>query len=206
MLDEKRWNKLVERLSGNLPPTGSFGRIIAAYSESHRYYHNISHIKQCLMEFDRIMELCEAPDEVEFAIWLHDVVYDPHASDNEEMSATTAGEILSESGCPETKAKKVRELILISKHIYPPATTDEQLIVDIDLSILGQPADIFDEYGRHIRAEYSWVSEETYRIGRSTVLQSFLGRTSIYKTERFVKLYENQARANILKALTALVQ
>jgi predicted metal-dependent HD superfamily phosphohydrolase len=158
------------------------------------------------MEFDRIREFFEAPDEAEFAIWLHDVVYDPHASDNEEMSATIAGKILSELGCPETKAKKIRELILITKHIQPPATTDEQLILDIDLSILGQPANIFDEYERHIRAEYSWVPEEAYRIGRSKVLQSFLGRTSIYNTERFVKLYENQARANILKALAALVQ
>jgi predicted metal-dependent HD superfamily phosphohydrolase len=206
MLNENRWNNLVERLSGNLPPKESFSRIITAYSESHRHYHTFSHIGYCLAEFDRVRNLCDSPDEVEFAIWLHDVVYDPSASENEEMSAKIAGEILSESGCSEIKAKRVRELILITKHIQYPATIYEQIIVGIDLSILGQPGDIFDEYERNIRAEYSWVPEEAYRIGRSKVLRDFLERPSIYYTDGFVNLYEKEARANILKALAALGQ
>jgi predicted metal-dependent HD superfamily phosphohydrolase len=204
MPDENRWNKLVERLSGNLPPAGSFSRIIAAYSESHRFYHTVSHIEYCLSEFDEVKKLCESPDEVEFAIWLHDVVYNPHSSDNEEMSARLAREILSDSGCPELKAKKVRELILITRHDKTPSSTDDQLIVDIDLSILGQPPGIFDTYEKSIRAEYSWVPEDAYRIGRSKILQGFLDKPSIYNTDRFEKLYGNQARENIMKSLEAL--
>jgi predicted metal-dependent HD superfamily phosphohydrolase len=204
MLDEKRWNKLIERLSGNNAPTGSFHQVLSAYSETHRFYHAISHIEHCLSEFDDAAHLCESPDEVEFALWLHDVVYDPHASDNEERSAELATKILSDSRCPEIKAKKVRELILITRHTKTPATTDAQLVVDIDLSILGQPPGIFGAYEKNIRAEYSWVSEDAYRSGRSKILQGFLNRTSIYATERFEKRYGNQARENLIKALAAL--
>ena len=57
MLDEKRWNNLVKRLSGNLPRNDSFSRVMAAYSESHRYYHNFSHIIHCLSQFDEVKEL-----------------------------------------------------------------------------------------------------------------------------------------------------
>jgi predicted metal-dependent HD superfamily phosphohydrolase len=152
MLDEKRWINLIDRLTGNLPPDGSFKQLVDAYSEPHRCYHNISHIEHCLEEFDAAISLCESPDEVEFAIWLHDVVYDPHASDNGEMSALSAREILSESNCPETKTNNIQELILATRHIHPPATMDGQLIVDIDLSILGQIPVIFNKYEESIRA------------------------------------------------------
>src|SRR5512137_287587 len=139
MLDELRWNKLMERLTGNLPQDDCFRRLVTAYSEPHRCYHNISHIENCLEEFDTVMNLCESPDDVEFALWLHDVVYDPHASNNEEKSALHAMKILSESNCPESVAINVKELILITRHIRPPESNDASLIVDIDLSILGQP-------------------------------------------------------------------
>jgi len=204
MLDEERWNKLVKRLSGNVSRDNSFNRIIAAYSESHRHYHTINHIKHCLSEFDAVRGFFDSPDEAEFAIWLHDVVYDTHASDNEEKSAQIAKEILCESRCPEMKVKKIQGLILITKHVQPPETSDAQLIVDIDLAILGQPAEIFDNYEKNIRAEYAWVSEEDYKIGRAKVLQSFYNRPSIFNTSRFEKLYEHQARENILKVLGTL--
>jgi len=204
MLDEERWNKLVKRLAGNPPPGGSFSRIMAAYSESHRYYHTFGHIKHCLSELDEVKGLMGSSDEVEYAIWLHDMVYDTHASDNEEKSARIAKEILSESSCPEIKVRKIQQLILITTHQQQPETPDAHFMVDIDLTILGQPPEIFDIYERNIRAEYSWVSAEDYKIGRSKVLQSFLNRPSIYNTNWFKKLYEHQARENILKALDKL--
>jgi predicted metal-dependent HD superfamily phosphohydrolase len=205
MPDEDRWIKLVVRLSGNPPPDGSFNRISAAYSESHRYYHTFTHIKNCLSEFDEIKGLFESPDEVECALWLHDVVYDTHATDNEEKSAHIAKEILGKSRCPKARAGKIQELILSTRHRQSPETSDAQRMVDIDLAILGQPPEMYHVYEKNIRAEYSWVSAADYRIGRTRVMQSFLDRPFIYHTKRFQRLYEHQARENIIKALRALL-
>lgn len=206
MLNEKRWNRLLERLTGRNDSADSFQQLVAAYSEPHRYYHNISHIEHCLAEFDDLGDSCISPDEVEFAIWLHDVVYDPHASDNEERSAVRAEEILSDFSCPEAKSIEIQKLILATRHLDPPTISDAQFLVDIDLSILGQPVSIFQKYEDCIRAEYSWIPEDQYRLGRSTVLQNFLDQTSIYSTEWFQKRYEMQARENITKTLIALAQ
>jgi len=206
MLNEKRWIELLDRLTGNPPPDGSFKQLVDAYSEPHRCYHNITHIEHSLAEFDAVMNLCKSPDEVEFAIWLHDVVYDPHASDNEEMSALHAREILSEANCPVTKTSNIQELILATRHIHPPATMDAQLLVDIDLSIFGQMPVIFNKYEENIRAEYSWMSEQAYKLGRSRILRGFLDKPSIYSTDRIEKMYGDQARENITRVLAALAQ
>lgn len=204
MLDERRWNELLRRLCGKDCSGKSFQRIVDTYSEPHRSYHTGDHIEACLSEFDRIRELCESPDQVECAIWLHDIVYDPRASDNEEKSALWGMEMLSGSGCPESAVNRVRELILVTKHVQPPVSMDSRLIVDIDLSILGQPSAIFDIYEKSIRAEYSWVPEESYRTGRSKVLRGFLQRPSIFFTERIEEIYGSQARKNLENSLQAL--
>ena len=204
MLDEHRWNELLKRLCGKDCSGKSFQRIVDAYSEPHRRYHTGDHIEACLSEFDRIRDECESPDQVECALWLHDVVYDPRASDNEEMSALWGMEMLSASECPERLANHVRELILITKHVQPPVSMDARLMVDIDLAILGQPSAIFGIYEKNIRAEYSWVPEESYRTGRSKVLLGFLQRPSIFFTERFEDIYGMQARENLENSLRAL--
>ncbi len=194
----------MKRLDGQDRAGGSFRRIVAAYSEPHRSYHNADHIEACLSEFDRVRDVCESPDRVECALWLHDVVYEPLASDNEEKSAQWAMEILSESGCPEKEAYLIGELILITKHLQPPVSADAQLIVDIDLSVLGQPSPFFETYEKSIRAEYFRVPEEEYRSGRARVLRVFLERQSIYFTERFKERYGVQARVNLENALREL--
>ncbi len=204
MLDNTRWDNLLLRLTGNAPPPDAFDRLVAAYSEPHRHYHTTSHIEHCLAEFDAVADLCDSPDEVEFGIWLHDVVYDPRASDNEEQSARIAGEILGQMNCPPKLITAIRKLILATRHIQQPPTSDARLLVDIDLSMLGQPPDVFGMYERAIRSEYSWVPEESYRIGRSKVLRSFLDKSAIYCTDGFEKKYGRQARENIMKALAVL--
>jgi predicted metal-dependent HD superfamily phosphohydrolase len=204
MITKTRWNRLVERLTGAQLQKDSFNWIVSAYSEPHRHYHTLAHIEQCLKEFDAAKYLCEAPDEVELALWLHDLVYDPHASDNEEKSAVAAKEFLLELNCPERTVHAVSELILFTKHNKPPITQDAKVILDIDLIVLGQPVGLFELYEKNIRAEYSWVSEEVYKTERTKVLRSFLDKASIYYTDRFEVLYGSQARENLKKTLIAL--
>lgn len=100
---------------------------------------------------------------------------------------------------------RVRELILITKHEDPPMSVDPRLMVDIHLAVLGQPSLVFDIYEKNIRAEYSWVPEESHRTGRAKVLRGFLERPAIFYTERFEESYGVQARRNLEKALRVLV-
>jgi predicted metal-dependent HD superfamily phosphohydrolase len=208
MVKESRWNSLMTKLCGGLPPAGSFQRLVAAYSEPHRHYHNLDHLEQCLAEFDAVAELAGCPDELELAVWLHDVVYDPKASDNEEKSALWATSVLSEvtpSPAHDLLARRIRELIMATTHAQAPTTHDAQLIADLDLAILGQSREAYDEYEKRIRAEYSWVPAEAYAIGRSRILRVFLDRERIYWTNRFEALYGARARENMGRALAALL-
>ncbi|MBI2124237.1 hypothetical protein HYT92_00440 [Candidatus Pacearchaeota archaeon] len=73
--------------------------------------------------------------------------------------------------------------------------------VDIDLAALGKPEKEFDEYGKDIREEYGWVSEEQFGHGRSAMLKSFLKRQSVYLTDFFKERYESNAIKNLERAL-----
>jgi predicted metal-dependent HD superfamily phosphohydrolase len=77
-------------------------RLVAAYSESTRAYHNLSHLEECLIEFDRVGSNLSDPSAVEAALWFHDVVYDPRSTTNEEDSAAAAAVCLAEAGIPST--------------------------------------------------------------------------------------------------------
>lgn len=205
MISDRRWGALVTRMCGNPPPDGVFRRLALAYREPHRHYHNLGHIEHCLQELDGAMDLAEHPDTVEFAIWLHDAVYDPKASDNEEKSARLAIEILAQAGCTEKHVRsQVRDLILATRHGEPPASRDAALVVDIDLSIFGQPREVFDSYEKNIRAEYSWAPEAVYAAVRSRVLNGFLDRPRLYFTERFENIYASAARLNLTRAVSML--
>jgi len=96
-----------------------FSRLVAAYSEPHRHYHGATHVEHCLREFESSNHLAQQPDEVEFAIWLHDAVYDPRANDNEEQSAQWAIEILCAFGCTSATISRVKGLILATKQHEP---------------------------------------------------------------------------------------
>jgi len=90
MTNLQRWQTLWHRLGGPSNPEPIFSNLQTRYSEPHRAYHNLEHIRDCLAQFDRARHLAVYPAELELALWLHDIIYDTHASDNEEKSAQWA--------------------------------------------------------------------------------------------------------------------
>jgi predicted metal-dependent HD superfamily phosphohydrolase len=203
MLERARFERLVARLGGR-PPSAAFTTLAAAYDEPHRAYHTGVHIAACLAELDAVRHLCDAPDHVEAALWYHDAIYDTHASDNEARSAAWARAVLAEAGVPVSTIETIAHLILITAHNRLPETRDQRVLLDIDLSILGAPAETFDAYEREIRSEYQWVPEEQYRTARTAVLQSFLDRSHIYSTTDIAGRLEQQARANLQRSIDRL--
>jgi predicted metal-dependent HD superfamily phosphohydrolase len=102
-------------------------------------------------------------------------------------------------GLPDVDA--VTRLILCTKHDRPPRTPDGRLIVDVDLSILGQGPDVFDAYDAAIRREYAHVPDAAFAAGRAAVLRRFLDRPTIYATKFFQQRYERPARENLQRAI-----
>jgi predicted metal-dependent HD superfamily phosphohydrolase len=180
--------------------------LLNLYTEPDRAYHTLTHIEDCLKEFDQVRRLAVNPDALEMALWLHDVIYDPKEKDNEARSADYAMSVLREAGISEELCVLVGELILITKHTIIPSSLDKQLIVDIDLSIFGQSEERFDEYEQQIREEYKWVSDWDFAVERTKILQSFLDRPAIYLTEFSRNKYEKKARENIARSLARLLR
>jgi predicted metal-dependent HD superfamily phosphohydrolase len=88
---------------------------------------------------------------------------------------------------------------MATRHDAVPVDADAQLLVDIDLSILGAERERFDEYERQIRAEYAFVPALIFNAKRRQILRSFLDRPRIYSTPAFSVL-EATARANLARA------
>lgn len=174
------------------------------YSEPWRRYHTLEHLGECLGHFAPVQHLARQPAEVAAALWFHDAVYDIGAADNEERSARWALIAMTEYGVDAAVADRVAQLVLVTRHTSLPVQPDEQLLVDIDLSILGAPPARFAAYENQIRAEYAIVEERAFKARRRAVLQSFLARPRIYSTDHFYALLENAARANLAGSLAQL--
>ncbi len=179
-----------------------YEQLVALYSEPHRAYHNLAHIAHCLRELNE----CEYPyaEELAFAIWYHDAIYDPRAHDNEKRSLELANEVMSWGSFLRRTGGMVSHMIMSTKHDGEPVDDGCKTMADIDLAILGQPPSEFDIYERQIREEYSWVDDEDFRTGRLKLLTSFANRQSVYFTEHFQKKYEAQARSNLEHSIARL--
>lgn len=206
MLQEMEWRELFHRIADKPPSPAAWPALIAAYSESHRAYHNAAHIADCLQQLELARSEADRPDEIAFALWLHDAVYDPRAKDNEERSADWADQLLADAGVQMSARHRIRKLVLSTKHPSQPDSRDAELIVDIDLSILGRAPAEFEDYDRAIAQEYSWVPPEQYKKGRAAILRDFLDRPKLFHSAYFQAKFESQAKVNLSRAIANLEQ
>ena len=192
----KSWTRAWADL-GRAPPARLFDELLCAYNEPQRHYHTQQHLAECLALFDQVQHLAAHPGELAVALWFHDAVYEVQGKSNEAQSAGWAVRALRSVGSDSDVQQRVERLIMATKHDAVPTECDQQLLVDIDLAILGASAERFAEYDRQVRAEYSWVPGFIYNMKRKAVLKAFLARPSVYNTSYFRERYENQARINL---------
>jgi len=199
------WERCFADLGAPLPPRRVFDGLVSRYREPHRAYHTLQHIEECFGWFAEARRLMTAPGEIAFALFYHDAIYDPHASDNELKSAQLASDVFEMF--VRMDARAVGNLIsATSLHSADGAGSEIKIMLDIDLSILGADTARFDEYERQVRREYAWVEDRAFREGRSRILNQFLARPVIYSTPFFRDRLEAGARENLKRSLAALAR
>jgi predicted metal-dependent HD superfamily phosphohydrolase len=171
-----------------------------------RHYHNVAHVMQCLSEFNKAKQFLrlENMEFVRVALWFHDAVYDTHAKDNEEKSAALAREMLSSQDEDVFMIQEVERLILLTKYHENATDLSGKLMVDCDLSILGQNEFNYGRYETYIRLEYDWMFDADFAKGRIAFLEKMLGRPTIFCSDYFIQTYEQQARRNIRDSIKKL--
>ena len=200
---------------GRPAPAALQAELLSAWSEPHRYYHDQRHLRECLALWTGWRGHSSQAGEVAIALWFHDAIYDPQAAAgaNELGSAAWAARSLVRARAGSEAAQRVHDLVMATAHATPhdaPAVADPnpdtRLLLDIDLSILGSPAERFERYDQDVRREYAWMPRARYQESRARVLQGFLNRPRLYYGGHAVALLERQARINLTAALSRLAQ
>jgi predicted metal-dependent HD superfamily phosphohydrolase len=201
-----QWKTIWKEVGVSITPAllSDYEELIARYSETHRKYHTVRHLDECFEKLAEIRSQADHPAEVEVALWFHDAIYDTRSTENEAKSAELAvSKVLAAGGSPEC-ANRVSESIMATRHAGLQQGNDAKVVVDVDLAILGESPEIFDEFEQQVREEYSWVPGFIFKEKRKKILSRFLARPAIFNTELFRERYEDQARKNILRSITRL--
>jgi predicted metal-dependent HD superfamily phosphohydrolase len=174
------------------------------YSEKGRHYHTLTHLQNLLDVLTEVQNQIEDWDAVLFALFYHDIIYKPTNNNNEEKSAVLAKERLLEISFPAKSIDKCESMILATKTHTFSTNSDTNYFTDADLSILGQNHNVYTEYTKQVRKEYSIYPDFLYNPGRKKVLEHFLQMDRIFKTEFFFLKFEKQARENLRLELQSL--
>lgn len=204
ILARDEWDRCWTDLGASVIPAGVHPELLSRYCEPHRAYHTLQHLQECLTLRRELGEPCTSPAEIDIALWFHDAIYEPARNDNEARSADWLDEVAVQAGLGDGVRGRLRDLVLVTRHSAAPATPDEALLVDVDLSILGAPAERFAEYEAQVRHEYRLVPDWLYRHKRREILTGFLDRPQIYSTAECRGRFEAQARRNLAASIAAL--
>ena len=183
--------------------------IVTRYGEPQRAYHTLNHIEQLLVQLENINHILSEPHITALALYYHDVIYDPTRSDNELKSTEFATDALSPYLSTE-QCQHIHALIMMTANhqldtlVDNDKYNDAAYLLDMDLSILGAPWSAYEQYAKAIRQEYAHVADDSYRDGRTAVLQGLLAHPKLYLTDHYYEQLETQARDNIKRELTLL--
>lgn len=177
------------------------------YHESHRFYHNFSHIHAMLDKFSTVQSLIDDKSTVLFAIFYHDSIYHipKQAETNEKLSADYFYQKFKHLLAPSLLDKVYTFILATEHHQLLIENNDLAYFLDLDLSILAEPSNIYQSYYQNIQKEYAHINAVVYKIGRAKILGQFLTKKRIFYSDFFYKNSEKIARANLKNELKGLI-
>jgi predicted metal-dependent HD superfamily phosphohydrolase len=179
--------------------------LLARWAEPQRRYHTLDHLVAVLARATELTGYARDPDTVALAAWFHDAVYRPDRSENEERSARLAERALREAGVAEARTAEVARLVRLTvTHDPADGDRDGEVLCDADLAVLaGDPA-AYADYAASVRAEYAFVPDEDFRVGRARILRQLLDLPRLFRTPYGHDQWEDVARRNLLTELELL--
>lgn len=198
------WAGLIARHTDD-PGAADAGRaLLAAWTQPHRRYHGVAHLRGVLAGVEELAEYADDPDAVRLAAWYHDAVYNG-LPDDEERSAQLAEQSLSRLGVAASTVDDVARLVRMTvTHDPAPGDHDAEVLSDADLAALAVPWEDYRNNTADIRAEYAHIPDEVFRKGRTQVLVSLLEGPGVFRTAVGRQRWEEAAQRNLRAELAAL--
>jgi predicted metal-dependent HD superfamily phosphohydrolase len=174
------------------------------YSHKKRHYHTLQHLTDLLAQLTKVKHEIKNWNIILFTLYYHDIIYNPLHSNNEEKSAKLAEKRMKQVGISADAIEACKRQIIATKAHNQSDNSDTNYFIDADLSILGQPWEIYTAYYKNVRKEYSIYPDFIYNPGRKKVLQHFLAMDRIFKTDFFNSQLEGQAKQNLQNEIALL--
>jgi predicted metal-dependent HD superfamily phosphohydrolase len=219
MAVSKRWGELQD-LFDHVPLTDAAkAQLFDEMSRPDRLYHGIGHLETLWLRHrlysPRVGLATPAINTlVACAIAYHDSVFDFSKSDNEERSADYWLEVSAHSSLSDKDREWVAKTIRATKdHLaYAPDTKKSvaaarlrerarMWVLDLDLTPLGEPPDIFQANTRLLRSENKHLSDKEWDAGLSVFRNRFLSAPQIYRFRELSEIYDASARRNLAQSL-----
>jgi len=200
----ENWAALLARHTAN-PDAEAVGReLLAAWSEPHRRYHSVGHLRDILTHVEELAAYADDPDAVRLAAWYHDSVY-AGLPDDEELSARRAEEDLSGLGLEPQLVDEVARLVRMTiNHDPAPGDHNGEVLSDADLASLAVPHERYTLNTAAIRAEYGHIPDDVFRKGRLQVLVGLLDGPGVFRTVQGRQQWEGPAQLNLRAELATL--
>ncbi|OAI24328.1 hypothetical protein A1351_18225 [Methylosinus sp. R-45379] len=198
---------------------GAYQALDEAYRQPHRAYHSWAHIDELLTGLERFDSLATRPDLIAAAIFWHDAVHlarDPDGKTRldrqnvrDSVSAFRRHTVLTGG-----EAQAVEDLVMAtSDHARARATTehyagfsgDLDLFVDLDLSPLAAPWEIFAANTQKIRSESIGVEEAEFAANQAKMLEGLAqGDRPVFRRAETRAAWDATARVNLARCIAGL--
>ncbi|HEY8065506.1 MAG TPA: hypothetical protein VIF40_12405 [Methylosinus sp.] len=198
---------------------GAYRALDAAYRQPHRAYHSWAHIDELLAGLEHFDRLATRPDLIAAAIFWHDAVHlarDPDGKtrlDRQNVRDSVAA-FHRHTLLDGNEAKAVEELVMAtadhvgaraSCELYPGFSDDLDLFVDLDLSPLAAPWDIFAANTQKIRSESVGVEEAEFAANQAKMLEGLArGDAPVFRRAETRAAWDATARVNLARCIAGL--
>lgn len=183
------------------------------YLQEGRSYHNNKHIEDMYSKASTIKSTFDYYEDVILSIIFHDIIYDEKGN-NEIRSTEKCSDFLSKYNFTPFRINKINKMILATTKHNLTSDKDTNLLIDLDLSILGSDVNTFNNYCDNIYKEYLYMYSKLpdfnlenfnskYLKNRIKILNSFNRKSQIFGTKQF-RYLEDRAKLNISNEITKL--